>query len=409
MGRVPQLWLFALLALLGGCASDGGRDQPGAASVREAALQGDLRKVLAALRAPGSAGAGLPADQAACIRARLDPPAWAPGAAQDMADGAAAGASDASRRALAALSPDALAVLAAFEAYWRGLLLQEQGLDQAENDLLQGIGVMSVGRQPNVFITPDAAANSVLLRRTLAGTLDALPQATAKTQPNGMPVQEGVHAFIGTSRGLIDLLLWRSDEVRSYVVALPDGNVSVMVTLMKEVAVHGWLGWATCGIDADRAWASAGELHVLADQFDVDADAFRAGQLGYYGQRQWDSAQLPMLEPAELEYRASLAVLARSANNGYAQSWLKEQLALAANGRGEPRRHAAYWLMRQLGKQLFNASDIAADDARWRGQSAATLSAAARTLLLASTQQVRAATARSELGGGPPVGYFLPD
>ena len=264
-------------------------------------------------------------------------------------------------------------------------------------------------RQPNVFTTPDTAANTVLLSRAVADAFAGAPQMPGRSRANGMPLDEDVHAFIGTSRGLIDLLLWRSDEVRSYDVALPDGNISVMVTLIKEVAVHGWLGWATCDIDADRAWASAGELHVLADQFDVDADAFRAGQLGYYGQQQWDTAQLPMLEPAELEYRASLAVLARSANNGYAQSWLMEQLALAANGRGEPRRHAAYWLMRQLGKQLFNASDIAADDARWRGQSAATLSAAARTLLLASTQQVRAATARSELAGGPPVGYFLPD
>ncbi len=392
IGRAGQVWLLATVLLLCGCTSDGGRNQPGTAGLRAAALQNDMRSVLATLRASGARGAGLPDALAACVLGRLD------------AAAAGTDTSDAASTALSALPPTSLALLAAFESYWRSLLLQEQPPDQAENDLLQAVSATLVGRQPNTFQTPDPTANAMLLRDALAG----MPNDAS--QPD--PATGSLHAFIGESRGLIDLVLWRSAQVRSYAVPLPDGNVEVLVTLIMDADLRGWLAWATCEVESDQAWASPGELHVLAagpGSLDVDGDAFRAGQLGYYGQRQWDAAQLPTLEPAELEYRASLAVLARSATNSYAQAWLQGRLAIAAGGRGEPRRHAAYWLMRLLGRQLFDAHTIAPDDARWRGLSAGTLAKAARALLLASTQQVLTATASSERDGGPPVGFFLPD
>ena len=409
-GAAGGVLLLAALLLLGGCASDVRRSQPGAAGLRIAALQGDMRGVLAALRESGARGAGIPVALASCVRGRLDPDGAGAQASGAQASGAqapgaqAADAQDSPGDGQGALSPASLALLAAFESYWRGLLLQEQGPDQAENDLLQAVGATVVGRQPNVFQTPDPTVNATQLRNALAGTLD---DASAPGTGAG-----SLHAFIGESRGLIDLVLWRTAQVRSYVVPLPDGNVEVRVTLVKDADVRGWLAWATCGIESDQAWVSPGELHVLAEgpgSVDVESDAFRAGLLGYYGQQQWDGAQLPSLEPAEVEYRASLAVLARSAANSYSQAWLQGRLAIAAAGRGEPRRHAAYWLMRQLGKQLFNAATIAPDDARWRGLGADALAKAARALLLDSSQQVRMANVRAEREGGPPVGFFLPD
>ncbi len=401
-GLARHALLLALLLVVCGCTTGGGRNQPGTAGLRAAALQGDMRSVLSALRESGGRDAGMPVALASCVRGRLDPDA-AP------ADAMPTDAMQAAGNGLGALPPTSLALLDAFESYWRGLLLQEQGPDQAENDLLQAVSATVVGRQPNVFQTPDPTVNAMRLRSALADTLDSAPSSGA---PELGDAAGSLHAFIGERRGLIDLVLWRSDEVRSYAVPLPDGNVDVRVTLMKDAALRGWLAWATCDVESDQAWASPGELHVVADGpggVDVDSDAFRAGQLGYYGQQQWDAVQLPTLEPAELEYRANLAVLARSTTNSYAQAWLQGQLAIAIAGRGEPRRHAAYWLMRQLGRQLFNATAITPDDARWRGLSASSLSTAARALLRASTQQVRTATARSERDGGPPVGFFLPD
>ena len=370
----PLAWaLLSLCAwLCAGCASGPASPRgPDAVLLEQALDAGELAALVEAWRAQPDATA-----LRRCVLHRLQP--RDPGSAADP------DAPDDWPRDDAGLPASALAAAAAFADAWRGQLLGVLARDEAEERLARSLAGVSIEQRAGL---PEAIEPSLLgaaLTRSLA--------------------TEGVQAFVARRDGLLDLLLWRTDERRTYDVRVPDGRAEVQVRLLDGVLVHGARAWASCDAPAVHggvmtAWRDGTQLLLPLAGTDTDSETFRAHVLAREAQRQWDGQHLPPLDDAERHYRAALAELARVESDGYARAALARLVAAARRGRGEPEAHAAWAVAQALGQLLGIAPESAA---AWAGVRANSLQASAASLLRASTSAAIAVIDGERV-------HFLPD
>ena len=278
-------------------------------------------------------------------------------------------------RATGDTAPLTLAVSAAFADAWRGQLLGELDHAEAEQLLMRMLAGVSLEQHAGIREAVDPPLLGAALGRTLAG--------------------EGVGAFVLRRGPLLDLLLWRGEEVRRYDVALPDGRAEVQVRLLDEVLVHGVRDWASCaapGVSAAGAeaeWSDGTQVLLARAGVDTEGEHFRAHVLARWAQWRWDDATLPALDEAERHYRVALAELARVEGDGLAQAALARLLSAARQGRGDPGAHAAWAAVQALAQRLPTAAPEAGNDG-WRTVRAGELRQAAEALLRASTRIARA-------------------
>lgn len=300
------------------------------------------------------------------------------------ADGAAAasGTEAAWPRGAADGAITTLAVSAAFAEVWRGQLLGELAADEAEALLARLLAGVSIEQHAGLREAIDPQLLGAALGRTLAG--------------------EGVHAAVARRGPVLDLLLWRGDEVRRYDVALPDGRIEVQVRLLDDVLVQGMRAWASCdalptlapAMGIATEWDDGSQLLLARDAVDTDGEHFRAHVLARAAQRRWDDARLPRLDEAERHYRIALAELARAESDDYARAALAGLARVAGQGRGDPHAHAAWAVLQAL------ATPPARVDLR---------SVHAPALRLAAEGLLRASTAHAlAVQHGERV-HFLPD
>ncbi|GAA3934866.1 hypothetical protein [Luteimonas lutimaris] len=234
-----------------------------------AQLQGDSRAALRALDAvPADQFGDFAAQYRACMHGRFDRenPPWIDSGIDD---------------------PFVRDVLWTYQAYWWRALADPAHRDAQAEALLQRL---------RALLGPEADG---------AQDFEALePVLSAKL------LEHGYHALQGLTPPLRELMLWRSEDVREYDVALPEGPQHVTVHLLDDFAAWGWSHYARCGLGSNGGWTTDDAVYAVRPGYpDLDGEKFQVSLLGHEGQHFADK-QRWQLEAWELEYRAKLTELA---------------------------------------------------------------------------------------------------
>ena len=260
-----------------------------------------------------------------------------------------------------ALPAEAVAVLGAYQAYWRDMMMRRATAPQGEARLLAALDTM-----PILAGAPDQTS------------IDAVSAYVA-------PAMEGLglHALTGKTQPFYELMIWKKQETAVYDVVLPEERVNVKVVFLDDFASFGWSGFATCEVAQTGGWAKPDALYAVRSSYDIHSEDFLVSYLTHEGQHFADYAKYPRLQQAELEYRAKLAEVAMS--RATTAELLAKFAALGGTSRDVPHAFA--------NRQVHLALDGLAPDA-------------ARE---AATRKLRESTALLQRLGPATVARFLPD
>ena len=199
-----------------------------------------------------------------------------------------------------------------------------------------------------------------------------------------VPILESrnLFAIAGVTLPFYELMVWRTNDTRTYDVALPERTVAVKVVLMDGFASLGWSAWATCDRSYSGGWTTRAAIYAVRQAYDLDSEAYRVNLLVHESQHFSDYERFPKLEQPELEYRAKLAEIVRS------EASTRELVARFASQGGDSRLVPHAWanaqvtadLGRTLGPDLATADPAALRSAAERllRESSARLAGAAR-------------------------------
>jgi len=185
------------------------------------------------------------------------------------------------------------AVGRAYVTYWRSALTKAVSIDAAEATLASTVGQL-VGRPS-----------------TKAAELDDLePDIVAAIEGHGL------HALLGRTLPLRELMLWRRQTVLVREVDLPGGRESVTVNLLDDFLLRGWGYYATCGHRSAGGWATDAALFAVVPAYhNLDHEVFSVRFLGHEAQHFADQRAFPGMESWELEYRAKLVELSMATDS----------------------------------------------------------------------------------------------
>jgi len=133
----------------------------------------------------------------------------------------------------------------------------------------------------------------------------------AETRLSARLAQLGLHAQLGTTGRLRDLMLWSRQTERTETVSLPEGPQTTRVTYLDGFLSQGWSNHLSCERVGTGGWATTAGLYVIVPGYEsLDAEPFRVNFLAHESQHYADQHRYPKLQGWELEYRAKLVELA---------------------------------------------------------------------------------------------------
>ena len=176
-------------------------------------------------------------------------------------------------------------VALAYEKYWRDTLMQPTQRRTHEDRL---------------------ASQAASLLHTFEGIADA---GDTNARLNAAIKTRGFGALIGGRTGpLLELMAWRSEEIKSFDVELTDCSESVVVHFIDDFISRGWQDYATFGVSQTEGWTSRDAVYVIGNE--RDSEHFRVSCLQHEARHVADLKRYPNLWSADLEYRAKLTELA---------------------------------------------------------------------------------------------------
>lgn len=172
----------------------------------------------------------------------------------------------------------------AYVDYWRKALMQSAPAAAAEDDLAAAVGQVMARNMSKADELDDAE-----------------PQILAAVEAHGL------HALLGRTAPLRELMLWKKQTVLEREVDLPGGRERVTVMLLDDFLLRGWGHYATCGRRSAAGWATDTALYAVAPAYkNLDDEVFSVRFLGHEAQHFADKRMFPGMESWELEYRAKL-------------------------------------------------------------------------------------------------------
>lgn len=122
---------------------------------------------------------------------------------------------------------------------------------------------------------------------------------------------EGVHALMGRTPPLLELMVWKSERREERRVQLPEGARPVQVRVLDDFQSLGWSAFATCDRSFTGGWVGSDAIHAVRPGWKSLTDEnFLVSFLAHETQHFADKARFGEIESWELEYRAKLAELA---------------------------------------------------------------------------------------------------
>ncbi len=261
-------------------------------------------------------------------------------------------------------------LIRSYRDYWTRSLMGELAAEEGRSYLLDQIAGLL--RRYNVAISND-------------DILETIKSAVE---------ERGYHLLGGTTRPWLELMIWKTEDVRSYTVELTDRKQPVKVALIGDFVSFGWAHYATFGKTHTGGWAATDRLYCLRDGYDLESEAFLISYLRHEGRHFADYELFPSLDQIELEYRAKLTELA------FAESSLLDRLKMftahAMSNPNTPHPYANHAVIRDLSAAVFGSNLEAETD--WNSVAPADIHAAARELLATNTAALTRAGSDTTVG-----------
>ena len=171
------------------------------------------------------------------------------------------------------------------------------------------------------------------------------------------------YAFLGgRTPPELGAYVWSRTDDQRFTVALPrDEPQEVVVHLMHDFLIRGWLHWRTFGEQGAGGWYQQDNppwpdgLYAVAERYPEPREtnpAFTVSLLGHEAQHVADHHAFPGLGSGELEYRAKLVELIGFAS---AEDRLAFFIEDAANDASQPHPWAAHRILTDLAARLPTA------------------------------------------------------
>lgn len=170
----------------------------------------------------------------------------------------------------------------------------------------------------------------------------------------------GYHAQLGRTPPLRELMLWRSQQSRTYDVQLPLGGHSVQVELLDDFVALGWSAYARCDRGSNGGWATDEKLYAVVPAYDkdggLDTESFRVVFMGHEAQHFADQNRYPDMPSWALEYRAKLVELAQARE--VSAKRLRGFIAMQGDDEDSPHTYANRKLVQALTARLGRSPDM---------------------------------------------------
>ena len=192
---------------------------------------------------------------------------------------------------------------------------------------------------------------------------------------------EGLHALMGRTPPLLELILWGEEKSERRNVPLPEREYEIGVNVLDDFASLGWSAYATCDRSFTGGWVGPDAIYAVRPGWkSLEDETFRISFLAHETQHFADKERFGELESWELEYRGKLAELA------LAETTIPRLLTAFASNQGDnpavPHSFANRRVLTDLRRQL----DLSAS-ADFTEFTVGAINQAARALLLRDSEQ----------------------
>jgi hypothetical protein len=121
--------------------------------------------------------------------------------------------------------------------------------------------------------------------------------------------KRGYRSISGRTPPLFELMIWKTEDVRTYEVDLPESRQSVKAVLLSGFVSSGWSHYGLCGRSGAGGWVGEDAVYAVASKYDLNSEEYRVSLLAHESQHFADLKQFPKLASWSLEYRAKLTEL----------------------------------------------------------------------------------------------------
>ncbi len=184
------------------------------------------------------------------------------------------------------LDPFVVRLLTAFRDYWQRALTDKDNRSQLERKLHADLSLLT--DQPS--LTDPIATETAIFAR-----LEDL----------------GLHAQMGRTGVLRDLMIWSSETQSVEQVPLPEGSHATTVTYLDQFQSRGWSSYFTCNRTGTGGWTTSDGLFAIVPAYaSLSDENFQVNFLAHESQHFADFERFRELPQWRLEYRAKLVELA---------------------------------------------------------------------------------------------------
>ncbi len=160
-----------------------------------------------------------------------------------------------------------------------------------------------------------------------------------------------LHFMGGRTDGYYGPYVWKSTEITTYEVELPDGIETYTVKLLDGFISKSWLDYISYGELGTGGWTdSDGVICCIRQGYDFDSEDFRVSLLKHEAQHARDIRQNGAMSSEDLEYRAKLVELIYSTERNLLPHFIRE--AEGANAESSGHGSASRRLLEGLNRKL---------------------------------------------------------
>lgn len=144
----------------------------------------------------------------------------------------------------------------------------------------------------------------------------------------------GYHILCGRTGGYFGPYIWKTTEVKTYAVELPDGVQTYTIHFLDGFLSKSWLDYISFGEVGTGGWTNGdGIINCVKASYDVESENFRVSLLKHEAQHAMDLSRFPSMCSQDLEYRAKLVELIYSEERNMLEQFCREaDTARASNG-----------------------------------------------------------------------------
>lgn len=152
----------------------------------------------------------------------------------------------------------------------------------------------------------------------------------------------------GKTSGYYGPYIWKTTELKTYDVELPEGNQSYPVQFLDGFIAKSWLDYLSFGKTGTGGWSNSdGLLNCVRAVYDLESESFQVSFLKHEAQHAMDLARYPKMQSADLEYRAKLVELIYSQERNLLAAFMQEA---DASDVGNGHALAAYRIAEEFAK-----------------------------------------------------------